>query len=136
MIDVSAVLTDPELGATGFTIIRTQYRRNKGELVPETRRIVTAGVIHPGTPEMMQLLPAEEKTDELIAIYTSSMLTTGENDGEARFAAPDRIEYKGKQWRIVRVRDWSAFNYYQALAVLMKEETIQNDEQQESEQSG
>ena len=67
-------------------------------------------------------LPVEEKNDELIAIYTSSMLTTGENDDGARFAAPDRIEYKGKQWRVVRVRDWSDFNYYQALAVLVKEE--------------
>ena len=122
MIDVSRVLTDPEMGATGFTIVRTRYRRNKGELVPETNRIATAGVIHPGTPEMMELLPAEEKTDELIAIYTSSMLTTGENDGGARFAAPDRIEYKGKQWRIVRVRDFSDFHYYQALAVRVKEE--------------
>ena len=122
MIDVSRVLTDPEMGATGFTIVRTKYRRNKGELIPETVRIPTAGVIHPGTPEMMELLPAEEKTDELIAIYTSSMLTTGENDGGARFASPDRIEYKGKQWRIVRVRDFSDFHYYQALAVLVKEE--------------
>ena len=122
MIDVSEVLLDPELGATGFTIIRTRYRRNKGEILPEVVRIPTAGVIHPGTPEMMELLPAEERTEELIAVYTSSMLTTGVNDGGAEFAAPDRIEYRGKQWRIVRVRDWSAFNYYQALAVLINEE--------------
>ena len=123
MIDFSWVLTDLEMGATGFTIIRTRYQRNKGEIMPEIVRIPTVGTIHPGKPEMMELLPAEEKTEKLIVIYTQSMLTTGENDGGAEFSAPDRIEYRGKQWRIVQVWDWSeTANFYKALAVLVKEE--------------
>ena len=53
-------LTDPELGFTSFTVQRTTYCRQNGTSVPSTKTMSAAGAIHPGTPEMLQLLPAEE----------------------------------------------------------------------------
>ena len=53
----------------------------------------------------------------ILAVYTDFPLSLGENDGEAEYSVPDRILWNGETWRVVRVRDWSIFGYYQALAV-------------------
>ena len=121
-MDISTALFDPELGCTAFTVERITYTRSRAGT---TSRSVTAqamGCIHPGTPEMLQLLPEEEKTDEFIAIYTDYALSTGmsEGSGASAFTGPDRIHWNGKTWRVVRVRDWQAFGYYQAYATLIQ----------------
>ncbi len=67
---------------------------------------------------MVQLLPEEERHKELIAVYTSFPLSLGSNSGGVAWTAADRILYGGKVWKLVRLRDWSAFGYYQGLAVL------------------
>ena len=120
-MDLSPVLTDPELGFTGFTVQRTTYRRQNGESVPAVQTLQASGCVHPGTPEMIQLLPEEERHEEFIAVYTDFSLSLGENDGDAEYSVPDRILWNGKTWRVVRVEDWSVFGYIQALAVRMHE---------------
>ena len=118
---ITDALFDPELGYTGFTVLRTFYRRENGESFPSVRMLYGAGCIHPGTPEMIQLLPEEERHEEFIAIYTDFALRLGENDGGASYSTPDRILWNGKEWRVVRVRDWERFGYFQGLAVRTRE---------------
>ena len=120
-MDVSAALTDPDLGFTAFNVQRTTYRRQNGSSVPSDQTLPASGCIHPGTPEMVQLLPEEERHEDFIAIYTDFALKLGENGGGATYTAPDRIVWNGETWRVVRVRDWSMFGYYQGLAVKMHE---------------
>ena len=153
-MDIISAVFDPELGCTAFTVERITYIRTRAGT---TSRSVTAqamGCIHPGTPEMIQLLPEEEKNEQFIAIYTDYALSTGTpeapassivaaphcGDGSfqmtspptefpplaalggspgASFIAPDRIHWNGQTWRVVRVRDWQMFGYYQAYAVRM-----------------
>ena len=120
-MDVSAALTDPELGFTGFTVLRTTYGRQNGTSVPSVQTLDAAGCIHPGTPEMIRLLPEEEQHEEYIAVYTGFALCAGENDGGETWTAPDRILWNGGTWRMVKIRNWSVFGYVQAFAVLMHE---------------
>ena len=120
-MDVSAALTDPDLGFTAFTVQRTTCRRQNGSSVPSVRTLPASGCIHPGTPEMVQLLPEEERHEEFIAVYTGFALSLGENDGGTAYTVPDRILWNGETWRVIRVRDWSVFGYYPALAVKMNE---------------
>ena len=120
-MDLSSALADPELGFTAFTVQRTAYTRQDGASVPFVRTLPVSGCVHPGTPETLQLLPEEERHEEYIEVYTSFPLSVGENDGGAEYAAPDRILWNGKIWRVIRVRDWSGFGYIQALAVKMHE---------------
>ena len=121
-MDISFAVFDPELGCTAFTVERITYTRTR---VGTTSRSVTAqaaGCIHPGTPEMIQLLPEEEKNEQFIEIYTDYALSTGTPEGSgASFIGPDRIHWKNQTWRVVRVRDWQAFGYCQAYAVLIHE---------------
>ena len=70
---------------------------------------------------MLQLLPEEDRAEEFIVIYTDFALSLGENDGGAEYTVPDRILWNGETWRVVKVRDWAMFGYYQALAVMMHE---------------
>ena len=117
MISLTPALTDPDLGFTGFTVQRTTYRRQDGTSLPAVQMLPASGCIHPGTPEMVQLLPEEDRHEEFIMIYTGFALSPGENDGGEAYSVPDRILWNGSAWRMVRVRNWSAFGYYQGYAV-------------------
>ena len=120
-MDVSAAMTDPDLGFMAFSVLRTTYRRQNGSSVPSDQTLPASGCIHPGTPEMVQLLPEEERAEEFIAVYTDFPLSTGENDGGATYTVPDRILWNGETWRVVRVRSWAMFGYVQALAVRVRD---------------
>ena len=120
-MDVSAALTDPDLGFTAFTVQRITYTRQNGTSVPSVRTLDASGCIHPGAPEMIRLPPEEERHEEFIAVYTGFALSAGENDGGETWTAPDRILWNGETWRVAEVRNWSAFGYVQALAMRMQE---------------
>ena len=122
-MDITSVLFDPELGCTAFTVERITYTRTRAGMTSRTVTAQALGCIHPGTPEILQLLPEEEKNNQFIAIYTDYALSTGtpEGSGAVSFTAPDRIHWNSQTWRVVRVRDWQMFGYYQVYAVLMQE---------------
>ena len=122
-MDLSSALFDPELGCTAFTVERITYTRSRTGTTSRIQTEQALGCIHPGTPEMLQLLPEEEKAEEFIAIYTDYALSTGtpEAAGAYAFTGADRVYWGGKIWRVVRVRDWQTFGYYQAYAVLVDE---------------
>ena len=48
-MDITEVLTDPELGFTSFSVQRTTYRRQNGASVPSEQTLSASGCIHPGT---------------------------------------------------------------------------------------
>ncbi len=122
-MDITSAILDPELGCTAFTVERITYTRTRAGTTSRTVTAQALGCIHPGTPEMLQLLPEEEKNNQFIAIYTDYVLSTGtpEGSGAVSFTAPDRIHWNSQTWRVIRVRDWQMFGYYQAYAVLMQE---------------
>ena len=122
-MDIASAILDPELGCTAFTVERITYTRSRSGTTSRSTAIQAQGCIHPGTPEMLQLLPEEERSEQFIAIYTDYSLSTGtsEASGAVSFTAPDRIHWNGRTWRVVRVRDWETFGFFQAYAVLMRE---------------
>ena len=122
MPDISSALSDPELGFLSFTVRRLTYRLSQGVASVTHTDLPVEGCIHPGTPEMVQLLPEEERHKEFIAVYTGFPLSMGQNPGGVSWTAADRILYAGKSWKLVRLRDWSQFGYYQAMAVCTDEE--------------
>ena len=121
-MNVTDAIFDPEMGYTTFTVTRTTYTRSRSGTSSATSTEQASGCIHPGTPEMIQLLPEEERDKQFIAIYTGYALITGAPEATSSvFMGADRITWSGQSWRVVRVRDWSTMGYYQAYAVLMKE---------------
>ena len=121
MMNISTAWLDPELGFLVFTVRRLTYRLSQGTTTVTHTDTQAEGYIHPGTPEMVQLLPEEERHKEFIAIYTGFPLSLGSNPGGVSWTAADRILYDGKVWKLAKLRDWSQFGYYQGLAVLTDE---------------
>ena len=121
-MDITSAIFDPELGCTAFTVERITYTRTRAGTTSRSITAQAMGCIHPGTPEMIHLLPEEEKSETFIAVYTDYPLSTGTpEDAGASFTGADRIHWNGQTWRVVKVRDWSAFGYVRAYAVLLQE---------------
>ena len=117
MIDHS-LLFDHELGSTAFTVERITYIRMRSGTVNHSEIVQVQGCIHPGAPEMIQLLPEEEKNETFIVAYTDYPLSTGTpEDAGASYTAPDRIRWNGQTWRVIKVKDWSTFGFVQAVAI-------------------
>ena len=89
-MDISAAIQDPELGYTAFTVERITYTRSRSGSTSRSVTTQASGCIHPGTPEMLQLLPEEERNETFIAIYTDYPLSTGtpEKPASSIVAAP------------------------------------------------
>lgn len=123
-MDITSAIFDPELGCIAFTVERITYIRTREGMTSRSSTAQTAGCIHPGTLEMLQLLPEEERQETFIVIYTDYPVSTGtpEDAGASSFTAPDRIHWNNQTWRVVRVSDWQGFGYCQALAILLHEE--------------
>ena len=119
-MEIVSAIMDPELGCSAFTVERLTYTRGAEGTSSQSRTFSAVGCVHPGTPEMIRLLPEEERHEEFIAIYTDFALSLGADHGST-YTGPDRVHWDGGIWRVVRVRDWAMFGYYQALAVLLHE---------------
>ena len=117
-LDITNAIMDSELGRSAFTVERLTYTRTAEGTTSRSAIHQAMGCVHPGTPEMIQLLPEEERHEEFIAIYTDFALSLGVDHGST-YTGPDRIYWNGETWRVVRVRDWAMFGYCQAFAVRM-----------------
>ena len=122
-MDVTTAILDPELGCSAFTVERLLFTRRATGTTSRSQTFQAMGCVHPGTPEMIQLLPEEERHETFIAVYTDFALSLGSDHGST-YTGPDRIHWGGETWRVVRVRDWQSFGYYQALAVALADEPL------------
>ena len=123
MRTLDSVITDEELGAVPFVVIRRTWRQSQGEkeLIDETQ-YETVGTVHPASPEELQLLPEEYRSEQILIFHSPVPISLGGPLTETTFTAPDRILYRFRQYLAVSVRDWTAFGFCRALAVLQREE--------------
>ena len=116
--DVTHLLTDPSLGGnTPFTILRTTFTLSQGTLTESTTHIPATGLIQPAPPSTLTPTEVEDTPSESIRLWTTTPLTLG---SDSSHTLPDRIEYKEKAWRIVKLHDWQAYGYFEAVLVLNK----------------
>ena len=80
-MEISSAIMDPELGRSAFTVERLSYTRSASGTASRSQTYSALCCVHPGTPEMLQLLPEEERHEEFIAVYTGFALSAGENGG-------------------------------------------------------
>jgi hypothetical protein len=71
-------------------------------------------VIQPLKPREVAQLPEAERTEEVIAVFTSAALQTSTPSG----LEADRLTWAGRVWRVILVEDWTAqAGYARAVAV-------------------
>ncbi len=124
---LSAILTDPDLGGTTFYVFRPSYTRETGEVLPScTAGFIVSGNIQPAASEDLLLFPEEERSEDMIVIFSTFHFSLGESEG-ATFTSADIINWHGTKYRVIRVKNWSnQGGYYKAWAVRQRDsETVQ-----------
>ena len=59
-MDITNAIMDQELGRSAFTVERLTYTRTAEGTTSRSAIHQAMGCVHPGTPEMIQLLPVED----------------------------------------------------------------------------
>ena len=65
-MNITDAIFDPELGCTAFTVERITYTRSRSGTTSRSTTARAMGCIHPGTPEMIRLLPEEEREEQFM----------------------------------------------------------------------
>ncbi len=121
-MNLSSILTDPDLGGTSFFVTRPHYSRELGEVIHTGDTSYTAsGSIQPATSEDLQLFPQEERSEEMIIILSRFRFSLGETD-DTSFTSADIITWQDRKYRVIKVKDWfPQGGYYKAWAVKQKQ---------------
>ena len=118
MTELSSILSDPDLGGTTFFVSRKTWRRELGEVVPESASgQYASGSIQPAASEDLNLVPQEERSQEMIIILSTFHFRLGEKS-DTSFTTADIVIWKGNKYRVVRVKSWAhPAGYYKAWAI-------------------
>ena len=122
MTELSSILSDPDLGGTTFFVSRKTWRRELGEVVPESASgQYASGSIQPAASEDLNLVPQEERSQEMIIVLSPFHFRLGETE-ETTFTAPDMISWNGGKYRVVKVKSWAnPAGFYKAWAIRQRE---------------
>ena len=114
---------DQEMGGSPFSILRRHYVRSAGSPVLEWEENIPAyGTIHPASASDLMLFPEEYRTQTVIHLHTAVPVSLGKHLDESHYTAPDLILFQGQRFLAFSVRDWSAFGFCRAFAVLQRGE--------------
>ena len=117
MIDVSELITDPDF-AQNYKV-----KRSKGEWVAGRFAITSTeilnyyGVIQPPEPKILEQIPEIDRMSAILNFYCASpkklyisQEASEENDGDEQIIY-DTIEFKSKQYKIIKVLPFEDYGY-------------------------
>ncbi len=122
-VDISFILSDPELGGCSFSVIRETWRQTYGETVLESAECYEEvwGNVQPASSEDIRLFPEEERTEEIIQILSPFEFSLGSRNAETITAA-DKIKYDGSTYKLIKTKDWSLpGGFHKAWAIRQRE---------------
>lgn len=114
MNDMSELLTDPDFVTDFIVQVAGGERVRGGEFVETLTQEERRGVVQPAAPKDTQYLADGDKSRQVIKIWSAEYLSTSD---ERVPKLGDKIIWHDDEHRIVHVKDWSQYGYWQALAV-------------------
>lgn len=113
MPDITALLSDIEVGARPFSILRRsgQWSGGRFQMIGSGERIDAVGNIQPAGQEALQFFPEGERREGQIVIYTTATIYLTEGD-----AISDEVEWRGESYKIIRVDRWHDWGFNIAYA--------------------
>lgn len=119
MDDIAELLHDPDF-ETSFTVkIASGHRDDSGEWVETVTDEQRLGVIQPASKSDTQYLTEGDKTQTAIKVWSTEYFSTSDSRVPK---LGDIITWHTSVYRIVNVKDWSQYGYWQALAVETKDD--------------
>jgi hypothetical protein len=109
MITLTAALTSPMLADTFSVIRRTQVVGNNGRASTENATIPNLfGPVYPSTPDELRLVPDLSNQEKAITVITNFALR-GESEAEGTQYLPDVVVWKGDNFKVAKLQDWSNY---------------------------
>lgn len=124
MPDVTAILTDPEVGAVEFVVKRVTNKRVMGGVKRTEETFNVVGNIQPVNKDV-QPSTVEDLMTESIVIRAIFDFHIGKNDGGVSFESTDEVYWDDKVWRVTRVEDWSKWGFSTAYATKVMDVPIE-----------
>jgi len=122
MIDVSQIVRDPDF-AQNYEVIRQTGEWNAGRFeVTGTKTLNYRGAVQPTDKDTLQQLPENDRTSVSVSFYCSSpnvfyMTQESDSKDDESQVIFDRIKWRGNQYKIIKVLDWSRNGYQIAVGV-------------------
>ena len=116
-MELKDLLSDPDLGAAQFSIVRKTWSHESGlpQLI-DSEEIHAGGTVHPADPSRLDLLPEESRHKDIVLIHSTEPLSLGDQEGGV-WVSPDEIHFDSKVYRVFQVRPWQAFGFWKGWAV-------------------
>lgn len=125
MIDVTEILQDPDF-ADNYTVIRTECQWIDGRF--ETKDVMYMEYfypVHPATEKELEQVPEGDRTKETKVFFCVSpkklYITQTNNNVSDEGYISDKINYNGKEYKIVKIKDWNSHGWSKGFGVLIGE---------------
>lgn len=115
-VNVGRIVLDPRF-SQAFTVTRMGSGTwTNGRFSGSTSTLNVTGTIQPATSDDIAQMPEGDFIKGGIIIYTTVPLYTTQLGASNTGSISDEVTWKGEQWRIIQVKDYSDHGYYKALA--------------------
>ena len=114
-IDVSEILSDPELGGRSFVRQRpttSQTAKSEGESASTYSATTLPGIIQPAATADAKLLPEGVRLSDIQAFFTSGDVSPGNDDDQL----PDILQVDSQSYRVLHVQAFPQHGMTRALA--------------------
>ena len=125
MIDVSEVITDPDL-AQSYTVLRSTGSFVKGLWTEDTPTSITmTGVITVANDRELDQIPEGDRIKGAMVFHSTQVLYTtrvGTNESRkaTRSGISDKIVWRGEQYKVLNVSPYIDYGFYKAIGERIK----------------
>lgn len=118
MINVSRLITSPNFQQS-FTVTRQSgdWSEATGEFETTVQTISMVGVIKPLTTKELAIQPEADRASGMINVYTLQAVFPTGLTPQKRIS--DQVTWKGEQYRVLNMADYSDYGFYKATCVRM-----------------
>lgn len=121
--DIREILYDPDVGGgQAFIVERKTKKRSKGRLSDEAEvEIINAiGSVQPAGVDVLQQLQEADRRNTVIVVRTETPMQMGSTGDDGDVLA-DEILYRGGRYKILQLKDWTAWGMSVAYATRVGE---------------
>lgn len=118
MIDVSEVVDSADM-AQDFTILRSSGFWQNGTWISQTTQINGHGVISVASPRDIEMLPEGDVVKGAMVFWSSQPIYGTNVNSQGQAGSSDLLMWRGKQFRVLTVSQYSDYGYYRAVATRM-----------------
>ena len=114
MPNMRSTVLSRRLGATSFIIHRSPGHWEGGRFIQDAPETITArGNVQPPKESEIEQLPEGDRTTGIMCFVTPTEIFMTRKDGVS-----DELEWSGKRYKVLAVKDWAQHGFYKAFAHL------------------